>query len=214
MGAESFHPLLPHETRRAPLLEQAASLVAEGNRLMPVAGGIVGALRPLLRSMPSERLERYAPNLIQSIRAALYERRLLSQEKLVAFARWLLDVCLDQARFIRSLLGLEQLEGRLADLLRWLDAHPWSIGSEASVVKLAAREALHYVAISGPLERDRFTAMTGLPPRTARRVLASPLAFGVLLEESPRSPVRFGIPLASLRFLLPKLWPEAEPPET
>jgi len=52
--------------------------------------------------------------------------------------------------------------------------------------------------------------MTGLPPRTARRVLASLLAFGVLLEDSPRSPVRFAVPLASLRFLFPKLWPEAE----
>jgi chromosome segregation and condensation protein ScpB len=81
------------------------------------------------------------------------------------------------------------------------------------VVKLEALEALHYVALSGPLERGRFPAITGLPPRTARRVLASLLAFGLLLEESPRSPVRFGVPLASLRFLFPKLWPEAEPPD-
>jgi hypothetical protein len=91
------------------------------------------------------------------------------------------DACLDQARFIRGMLALEQLEARLADLLCWLDAHPWS--------------------------------MTGLPSRTARRVLASLLAFGVLVEESLRSPVRFGIPLASLRFSFPRLWPEAEPPE-
>jgi Fic family protein len=397
MGADSFYPLLPDETVSAPLLEQAASLVAEGYRLTPVAGGIMAALRPLLRcmnsyysnkiegqhtrpadiqraldskfdadlkqarkqrlavahidaeqaleaSLPRERIELYAPDFVRSIHAGLYERlpeidrktddakeivpgawraslvtagqhlapsperigplliewqqgyatrpgleqalvaavcshhRLLwvhpfvdgngraarlhthlvltalgvthgiwsplrgmardqegyyarlnnadlprrndldgrgplSQEELVAFARWLLDVCLDQARFIRGLLALEQLKGRLADLLRWLDAHPWSMGSESSVVKLEALEALHYVALSGPLERGRFIAMTGLPQRTARRVLASLLAFGLLLEESPRSPVRFGVPLASLRFLFPKLWPEAEPPE-
>jgi hypothetical protein len=111
---------------------------------------------------------------------------------------------------MRDLLGLDQLKGRLADLLRWLGAHPWSIGSESSVVKIEALEALHYVAISGPLERVRFTAMTGLPPRTVRRVLASLLGFGVLREASRRSPVRFGVPLASLRFIFPKLWPEAE----
>ncbi len=136
----------------------------------------------------------------------------LSQEELVAFASWLLDVCLDQARFMRELLGLEQLKGRLADLLRWLAARQWSLGSEMSVVKMEALEALHYVAITGPLERSRFTAMTGLPPRTARRVLASLLDFGVLSADGPRSPVRFGVPLPSLRFLFPRLWPEAELP--
>jgi hypothetical protein len=104
------------------------------------------------------------------------------------------------------------LKGRLADLLRWLAAHPWSLGSEMSVVKMEALEALHYVAITGPLERSRFTAMTGLPPRTARRVLASLLDFGVVNADGPRSPVRFGVPLPSLRFLFPRLWPEAELP--
>jgi Fic family protein len=396
MGAHGFQPLLPDEAARAPLLEQAAELVAEGQRLQP-AGCVAAALSPLLRCMnsyysnkiegqhtrpgdiqraldrqfdadlkqarkqrlavahidaeraleaavPSDRMALYAPNFVQTIHAALYGRlaeadrstdegeivvpgawrtsivtagrhlapapaliepllaawqqsygkppgleqalvaaacshhrlawvhpfadgngrtarlhthlvltalgvthgiwsplrgmardqegyyaRLnnadlprrndldgrgpLSQEQLVAFARWLLELCLDQARFMRELLGLEQLKGRLADLLRWLDAHPWPVGSESSVVKIEALEALHYVALSGPLERARFTAMTGLPPRTARRVLASLLAFGVLIEDSPRSPVRFGVPLASLRFLFPKLWPEAESSE-
>jgi Fic family protein len=134
----------------------------------------------------------------------------LSQEGLVAFASWLLDVCLDQARFIRELLGLEALKERLRDLLSWLAAHPWQIGSEKSVVKAEALEALHYVAISGPAERARFAAMTGLPPRTARRVLTSLLDFGVLASTGPRAPVRFSVPLRSLRFVFPRLWPEAE----
>jgi hypothetical protein len=53
-------------------------------------------------------------------------------------------------------------------------------------------------------------AMTGLSPRTARRVLASLLDFGLLTSPSPRAAVSFAIPLASLRFLFPRLWPEAE----
>jgi Fic family protein len=133
-----------------------------------------------------------------------------SQEGLVAFASWLLDVCLDQARFTRELLGLEALKERLRDLLSWLEAHPWQIGSEKSVVKNEALEALHYVAIFGAVERARFTAMTGLPPRTARRVLTSLLDFGVLSSAGPRAAVRFAVPLRSLRFVFPRLWPEAE----
>lgn len=134
----------------------------------------------------------------------------LSREELVAFAAWMLDVCLDQARFMHDLVGLEGFKARLADLLRWLAAHPWRVGSETSVAKLEALEALHYVSITGPVERSRFIAMTGLAPRTGRRVLSTLLDFGLLLSDGPRSPVRFAVPLQSLRFLFPRLWPEAE----
>jgi Fic family protein len=134
----------------------------------------------------------------------------LSEEELVAFAAWLLDLCIDQARFMRELLSLDTLRTRIADLLRYLEANPWRVGSEQSVVRVEALEPLHYVALTGPIERSRFLAMTGLPPRTARRVLASLLDFGVLRSSAPRGPVGFGLPLTSLRFVLPKLWPEAE----
>jgi Fic family protein len=134
----------------------------------------------------------------------------LSREELIAFAAWMLDVCIDQARFMRDLLGLEKFKERLADLLRWLAAHPWQIGSESSAAKVEALEALHYASIAGPLERSRFIAMTGLSPRTGRRVLATLLDFGLLTSDGPRSPVGFAVPLRSLRFLFPRLWPEAE----
>ncbi|MCU0937528.1 MAG: Fic family protein [Gammaproteobacteria bacterium] len=134
----------------------------------------------------------------------------LSQEELVAFAAYFLDVCLDQVTFMRGMLDLGGLRARIADLLGYLAAHPWSVGSERSVVKLDALEAVHYTAIAGPVERARFMAMTGLPERTARRVLASLLDFGLLTSTSSRAPVGFAVPLASLRFLFPRLWPEAE----
>jgi hypothetical protein len=52
--------------------------------------------------------------------------------------------------------------------------------------------------------------MTGLPLRTARRVLASLLDFGVLKAAGPRAKVEFAVPLDGMRFLFPRLWPEAE----
>ena len=134
----------------------------------------------------------------------------LSQEELVAFAGYFLGVCLDQVRFMRGRLDLASLRDRLKSLLLYLQEQPWKIGSEKSVVKIDALEALHYVAMAGAIERSRFIAMTGLGERTGRRVLASLLDFGVLTEASPRSPVAFGVPLSSLRFLFPNLWPEAE----
>ena len=134
----------------------------------------------------------------------------LSQEELVAFAGYFLDVCLDQVRFMRERLGFEALKDRVRALLLHLQQTPWRIGSEKSVIKLEAVEALHYVAMVGPIERSRFVAMTGLGERTGRRVLTSLLDYGVLSAESPRGPVAFALPLSSLAYLFPNLWPEVE----
>lgn len=137
-------------------------------------------------------------------------RGALSQEGLTAFARYFLETCLDQSRFMGECLDLRRFQEPIAALLGHLQSNPWQLGSEKSLVKLDAVEALHYVAIAGPVERSRFVAMTGLGDRTGRRVLASLLDFGILSAASHRSPVSFSLPLKSLRFLFPRLWPEAE----
>ena len=139
-------------------------------------------------------------------------RGALSQEELVAFASFFLDTCLDQVRFMSGMLALDAFRDRLADLLRQLDARPWQVGTEKSVVKPEATRALHYVALTGPMERGAFIAMTGLAARTARRVLSSLLDFGLLKAESRVGPVSFNVPLRSLRWLFPRLWPEADQP--
>lgn len=36
------------------------------------------------------------------------------------------------------------------------------------------------------------------------------LDYGVLRSESHRAPVAFSVPMKSLRYLFPRLWPEAE----
>jgi len=134
----------------------------------------------------------------------------LSQEELVEFARYFLEICLDQVRFMSERLDLASLKDRLKAFLVDLEGKPWQIGSERSLVKLDALEALHYVAMAGPIERSRFVAMTGLGERTGRRVMASLLDFGVVTADSSRAPLTFAVPLRSLRFLFPNLWPEAE----
>lgn len=174
--------------------------------------GLLHGLWSPLRGIARDRAQYYARlnNADLPRRNDLDGRGALSEEELVRFATWLLGVCLDQCRFMRDLLALEGLRARLRDLLVALAASPWAVGTERSVIKLEALEPLHYVALTGPLERGRFLAMTGLPPRTARRVLASLLDVGVLTETGPRSPVAFGVPLRALRHLFPRLWPEAE----
>lgn len=134
----------------------------------------------------------------------------LSQEELVAFARHFVDICLDQVAFMDDMLALDRFRERLSDMLRHLESHPWQVGAEKSVIKPDVLSVLHYVAITGPMDRTRFLATMGLPTRTARRVLASLLDYGVLHSESRLGPVSFNVPLKALRWLFPKLWPEAD----
>ena len=174
--------------------------------------GLTQGLWSLMRGLARAQDQYYARlnNADLSRRNDLDGRGPLSQEELVAFARYFLEICLDQVRFMRGRLDLSLFKERLKALLLHLEDRPWQIGSERSQVKLEALEALHYVAMAGPVERSRFVAMTGLGERTGRRVLASLLDYGVLSADSPRAPVGFAVPLSSLRFLFPNLWPEAE----
>ena len=176
------------------------------------AMGLTHGLWSPMRGLARTHEQYYArlSNADLSRRNDLDGRGPLSQEELVAFARYFLEICLDQVRFMRERLDLASLKDRLKAFLLYLRGNSWRIGSEKSIVKLEALEALHYVAMTGPVDRSRFIAMTGLGERTGRRVLASLLDYGVLSAESSRSPVAFTVPLKSLKHLFPNLWPEAE----
>jgi hypothetical protein len=51
--------------------------------------------------------------------------------------------------------------------------------------------------------------MTGLGERTARSLISKLLGDGLLLSDTSFGPVRWGLPLDSLQFLFPELYPEA-----
>lgn len=173
-----------------------------------LTGGLWSPMRGLARS--HENYYARLNNADLPRRNDLDGRGSLSQEELVAFARYFLDVCLDQVTFMGDMLALDRFRERLADMLRYLESHPWQVGAEKSVIKPDVLSVLHYVAITGPMDRMRFLATSGLPTRTARRVLASLLDYGLLHSESRLGPVSFCVPLKSLRWLFPVLWPEAE----
>ena len=76
---------------------------------------------------------------------------------------------------------------------------------------MEALRPLHYLfATQGELPRGEFASMTGLGERTATTLISKLIDAGFLVSDTPRGPVRLGIPMNSLRFLFPSLWPEAE----
>jgi Fic family protein len=128
-----------------------------------------------------------------------------SERMLVAWIDYFLDICLDQVRFMRRMLDIGAMESRMGALL----AHEEHIVKRG--IRVEALRPLHYLfSTRSGLPRGEFARMTGLGERTAVTLIGKLLGAGLLVADSPRGPVRMGIPLDALRFLFPNLWPEAE----
>ena len=129
----------------------------------------------------------------------------LSESALVAWIDYVLDICQDQVTFMRSMLDLATMQGRIAACLSFEQE------SLKSGVRLEALRPLHYLFLSGAdIDRGEFKRMTGLGERTAVNLLGALVKRGLLSSDSPQGKVRFGLPLHALRFYFPALWPEAE----
>jgi Fic family protein len=73
--------------------------------------------------------------------------------------------------------------------------------------KITAR-LLEEAFIRGEFERGEAPRITGLPERTARRVLNDAVATGLLASETPKGPLSLRFPADTLDALFPRLFPE------
>lgn len=169
--------------------------------------GYTGALWSPLRGFAraSERYYALLADADSARRGDLDGRGNLIEQALADWADFVLDVCQDQVRFMANMLDFETLLARLDACLVF----------EASVLQSGVRReslrGLHYLFLSGEdLARGDFKAMMGLSERGATDALGALLRRGLLKSDSPKGPVRFGLPQHALRFLFPRLWPEAE----
>ena len=122
----------------------------------------------------------------------------LSLHALTAFTQWFLSVCLDQVNFMASLFDLENLGRRLQ---RYVE--------QSDTLKPEAASLLEAALMRGQFERGQAARITGLPERSARRVLNAVIAEGLLASTTPKGPVSLRFPARSLDILFPRLYPEA-----
>jgi len=101
-----------------------------------------------------------------------------------------------------NMLDLDGMKQRIEPLITYRAAHDKEIRQEAIL-------PLHHLFAAGSVSRGDFVQMTGLGERTGRNLLARLLATKLVVSDSARGPVRFGLPLDALNFLLPELYPEA-----
>jgi Fic family protein len=121
----------------------------------------------------------------------------LSQRALADFVLWFLKVALDQVTFMSNLFELNTLARRLSGYV-----------DRSDTLKPEAAHLLEEALVRGEVERGEVARITGLPERTARRVLGDVIAAGLLGSDSPKSAVSLRFPVDALDILFPRLFPE------
>jgi Fic family protein len=119
----------------------------------------------------------------------------LSHRALCEFVLWFLRVCLDQVKFMSGLLELETLAKRVGSYVARRELKP------------EATRLLQEALIRGQFERGEISRITGLPDRSARRVLTEVTQAGLLASETPKGPVSLRFPVDALEILFPRLFP-------
>ena len=123
----------------------------------------------------------------------------LSLKALDEFVLWFLKVCLDQATFMSGLFDI----GTLAKRLRICVERDERLKPEAA-------RLLEEALVRGHVERGDVGRITGLPERSARRILSSVIEAGLLASDTEKGPVSLRFPDDALEILFPRLYPEAE----
>jgi hypothetical protein len=67
---------------------------------------------------------------------------------------------------------------------------------------------LEEALVRGEVERGAIPRLTGLPERTARRLLNDAIDDGLLASETPKSAVSLRFPEDALEAIFPKLYPQ------
>ena len=120
----------------------------------------------------------------------------LSERALVEFTAWFLEVCLDQIRFMTGLFEIDALAGRLNGFVE-----------KSETLKPETARLLEEALVRGEIERGAAARITGLPERSARRVLNDAVDAGLLASATPKGPVSLRFPDDALEALFPKLYP-------
>ncbi len=129
----------------------------------------------------------------------------LSEEALKEFCLYFLDTCLDQIEFMSELLDLDNFANRING---YINLRAQGLLTGENQLKEESKHILTEVMLRGEISRGDAKRVTGLPERSARRVLSGLEDEELVTSESHKSPVRFSIPPKVVGYYFPDLYPE------
>ena len=189
-----IHPFLDGNGRVARLMSHALL----GDALD--TGGIWSIARGLAREITSYKARLAACD--QPRRGDLDGRGNLSEAALADFTRFFLGVCIDQVRFMESLVAPDRLRNRI---LIWVEEE-----TRAGALPPKSGAILEAVLFRGELPRADVSGLLGTKERQARRVTSVLLKHKVLVSESSRAPLRLAFPAKLAHHWMPGLFPEVK----
>jgi Fic family protein len=158
----------------------------------------------------SRGLARNRARYFETLAAADSERRndydgrgARSEAALRDFCAFFLGVCVDQVRFMSGLLDLDRLLSRVERY-----AAQRAADVRDARLPLEAGRLLADVLLRGEVARGEAARVTGTSERTARRIVSALIDAKLLISDSPKGPVRLGLPIHAVGSYFPQLFPE------
>jgi Fic family protein len=187
-----MHPFLDGNGRVARLMSHATLLSILDT------GAVWSVARGLARNV--QQYKSLLSNCDILRRNDLDGRGTLSEEALVEFTRFFLTICIDQVRFMESLVQPDRLRVRV---LVWANEEIGLGTLPAQAVRI-----LEAVLHRGELPRGEIDAIAGTGDRQGRRILSALLDRGILSSAGPRAPVHLAFPAELAQRWMPGLFPE------
>lgn len=161
------------------------------------AHGLWSISRGLARGLESRTEYKQMMDLADSPRQDdLDGRGNLSERALIEFVTWFLRIAINQVGFMSELFDLDNLARRIRTFVTRDDRF-----------KPAAAALLEQTLVRGEIERGEASRITGLPVRTAQRLLNELVSEGLLASSTPKGPVSLRFPAHTLEELFPRLYP-------
>lgn len=186
-----IHPFLDGNGRVARLMSHAITLKVLDT------GGMWSIARGLARNVSIYK--EHLANCDLTRRNDLDGRGNLSEEALADFIRFFLETCIDQINFMEKLMQPDLLRTRV---LVWAREE-----IESGSLPLQSIQMLEAVLYRGEITRGEMSTILNVTDRHARRLVSTLTAKGILVSDSPKSPLKLAFPASLAGRFLPGLFP-------